>query len=71
MWYNALFEGRHVKDEIEYILGRLTARSKSGAEYEPVFARLTWIGREYSKEDLVNDLGRALNGNERDTKETD
>jgi hypothetical protein len=60
-----------MRDEIEYILGRITARSKSGAEYEPSFARLTWVGREYSKEDLVNDLRNALNGSKRNTEEAD
>jgi hypothetical protein len=57
-----------MKDEIERILERITAPSKSGELYNPVFARMTWVAREYSKDDLVNDLRRALNG--RDTKET-
>lgn len=60
-----------MKDEIEKILARITAPSKSGAAYNPLFARLTWLGREYSKEQLVNDLRKALDGSKRNTEKTD
>jgi hypothetical protein len=59
-----------MKGDIEKILERLTAPSKSGARYDPGIARMTWVAREYSKADLVNDLRSALDG-ERNTKEAD
>ena len=51
------------------ILRRLTAPSKSGTPYDEGIARMTWVAREYSKADLVNDLRRALDGGKGNTEE--
>jgi hypothetical protein len=60
-----------MKDEIEKILARITAPSKTGTEYGADIARMIWIAREYSKADLVTDLRRALNGSKGNTEEAD
>jgi hypothetical protein len=52
------------------ILRRLTAPSKSGTLYDEGTAKITWVARQYSKADLVNDLRRAINGDEGNTEET-
>ncbi len=51
------------------ILQRLTAPSKSGAVYDEGIAKITWVARQYSKADLVNDLRRAIDGDEGNTEE--
>ena len=51
------------------ILHRLTAPSKSGAVYDEGIAKITLVARQYSKADLVNDLRRAIDGDEGNTEE--
>ena len=52
------------------ILHRVTATSKSGEVYDEGIARMIWVARQYSKADLVNDLRRAISGDEGNTEET-